>query len=256
MWDGECPSPNVPSLQNVGGSDIDALTVVLPSFPTHVIYETNGKAPSNKVKRTNLAKDDLSKSLDWYLDRMTPEDRSHFLNIMQDPISQMGPADKQLVWRLRYALVEKPDYLPKFLLAVDWFSEDQVSEAHRLLYYWETPTYVQALQILDQQYPDPRVRAYAVQLLGSLSDEELHSFLLQLVQLIKFEPFTDGALVRFLLRRALGNPELIGHTFFWYLKAEMHVKEVAARFGGEFGIDVVICNAIILFFPQYLLICT
>jgi hypothetical protein len=39
------------------------------------------------------------------------------------------------------------------------------------------------------------------------------------------------SLYRFLLRRALGNPELIGHTFFWFLKAEMHVKEVAARFG-------------------------
>ena len=234
LWDGECPSPDVPSLQNIGGPGVASLTVVLPSFPTQVLYETNGKVPSSKLKRNPsvLAKDELSKSLDWYLDRMAMKDRTHFLNIIMDPISQMSPDDKQLVWKLRYALVEKPDYLPKFLLAVDWFNEDQVSEAHRLLYYWEIPTYVQALQILDQKYPDPRVRAYAVQLLGSLSDDELHSFLLQLVQLIKFEPFVDGALVRFLLRRALGNPELIGHTFFWYLKAEMHVKEVSSRFGG------------------------
>jgi hypothetical protein len=204
LWDGACPSPNVPSLtpmpgMGLGSGGVDMLTVVLPSFPTQVIYETNGKVPSAAAQRSRtptLAKDDLSRSLDWYLDRMAASDKLHFLNVMSDPISQMSPGDKQLVWRLRYALIEQPAYLPKFLLAVDWFSEDQVSEAHRLLYYWETPSYVQALQLLDQKYPDPRVRAYAVQLLGSLSDEELHSFLLQLVQLIKFEPFSDGALVR------------------------------------------------------------
>jgi phosphatidylinositol-4,5-bisphosphate 3-kinase len=73
-----------------------------------------------------------------------------------------------------------------------------------------------------------------VQLLGTLDDDELHSFLLQLVQLLKFEPFLDGALVRFLFRRALGNPEKIGHTLFWFLRAEVHIREVAPRFGGMY----------------------
>ena len=245
LWDGECPSPNVPSLQNVGGS-VDAhtqlLTLTLPSFSNQVVYETNCKIPQSTLRKLGTSRktpvmssigDSNTMNLSWYIDRMSSEERSHFLKILSDPISEMNQAEKALVWRLRYALVDIPEYLPKFLLSVDWFSEDQVSESHKLLYYWTTPTYVQALQLLDQKYPDPRVRAYAVQLLGSLADEELHAFLLQLVQLLKFEPFFDGALIRFLLRRALGNPETIGHTFFWYLRAEMHVKEVSARFGGK-----------------------
>lgn len=64
-----------------------------------------------------------------------------------------------------------------------------------------------------------------------LGDAELHTFMLQLTQVLKFEPFLDSSLSRFLLRRALRRPRLIGHVLFWYLKAEMHIPEVAERFG-------------------------
>jgi hypothetical protein len=131
----------------------------------------------------------------------------------------------------RHALKREPAYLPKFLLSVDWFDSLAVAEAYRLLYQWELPTYIEALQLLDSRFPDPKVRAYAVQLLGSLTDDELLDFMLQLTQLLKFEPFHDSALARFLLRRALANPQTVGHKFFWYLQAELHSKEVAVRFG-------------------------
>jgi len=54
---------------------------------------------------------------------------------------------------------------------------------------------------------------------------------LQLVQALKYEARHDSALARFLLRRALRCPHQVGHTFFWCLKAEMHVPEVSERFG-------------------------
>lgn len=44
-------------------------------------------------------------------------------------------------------------------------------------------------------------------------------------------PTPVRALARFLLRRALLNPEILGHVLFWYLKAEMHVPGVRARYG-------------------------
>lgn len=234
LWDGECPSPNVPSLQNVSArSEGKVLTVELPAFDLPVVYEvkdyslTDPSGPSS----TSSYSSTTNRPLDWYLSRMVAQEKAHLLNVLQDPIASMTEEDKQLVWRMRYALMVEPAYLPKFLLAVDWFDHDAVAEAYRLLYKWEIPSYVQALQMLDQHYPDPRVRAYAVQLLGSLTDQELIGFMLQLTQLLKFETFHDSALVRFLMRRALGNPEKIGHTFFWYLKAEMHVKEVKLRYG-------------------------
>jgi hypothetical protein len=239
LWDGECPSPHVPQLQNVGAAgEGKVLMIELPGFSLPVVYEVSDNTLRD---RSSVAGDGLrfadnngpasNRSLQWYLSRMIAEEKDHFLNVLQDPIASMTEEDKQMVWKMRYALSVEPSYLPKFLLAVNWFDHDAVSEAYRLMYKWEIPSFTQALQMLDQHYPDPRVRAYAVQLLGTLDDEQLLGFMLQLTQLLKFETFHDSALVRFLMRRALGNPEKIGHTFFWYLKAEIHVKEVKTRFG-------------------------
>lgn len=49
------------------------------------------------------------------------------------------------------------------------------------------------------------------------SDEELSQYLLQLVQVLKYEPFLDCALSRFLLERALANRR-IGQFLFWHLR--------------------------------------
>ena len=54
-----------------------------------------------------------------------------------------------------------------------------------------------------------------------LSDEQLHLYLLQLVQALRFEFSHDSALSRFMLRRALQAPKLIGHTFYWMLKVRL-----------------------------------
>ena len=57
---------------------------------------------------------------------------------------------------------------------------------------------------------------------------------------MKFEPSADSSLARFLLRRALAVPRIIGHVFFWYLKAEMHTLEVhvSAAIGFESWLNV------------------
>jgi len=99
-----------------------------------------------------------------------------------------------------------------------------------MLYQWETPGPVDALTLLDHTTPDPKVRALAVSLLEGLDDNELCLYLLQLTQVLKFEPFIDSALARFLLRRALRSPKTVGQNLFWLFKAEMHVPEVRERF--------------------------
>jgi hypothetical protein len=55
--------------------------------------------------------------------------------------------------------------------------------------------------------------------------------ILQLTQVLKYEPYHDSALARFLLSRAVGNPPLIGHLFFWHLRSEMHLLEIYGRYG-------------------------
>jgi hypothetical protein len=52
----------------------------------------------------------------------------------------------------------------------------------------------------------------------------------QLVQNLKAEPYHDSALFRFLLRRALRNPLMIGHQLYWLLKSEMHNLHCCERY--------------------------
>jgi hypothetical protein len=106
-----------------------------------------------------------------------------------------------------------------------------------------------AMELLDGRFGDYRLREYAVKCLEGFDDEELADFLLQLVQVLKYESMHDSPLARFLLRRALANPREIGNKLFWGLRcarrgtgartdgeapdgrAEMHVKRFAPRFG-------------------------
>ena len=89
----------------------------------------------------------------------------------------------------------------------------------------------EALSLLTAELADPRIRSFAIQCLEEIGDDELRRYLLQLVQTLKFEHFHDSAVARFLLRRAIKNPTVIGHSLFWLLKAEMHQPLVRERFG-------------------------
>jgi phosphatidylinositol-4,5-bisphosphate 3-kinase len=149
--------------------------------------------------------------------------------VLSDPFIEMTESDRAMLWRFRYILRKSPSLIPKFLLAVNWFEPESVAEAYNLLYTWEPFSFVESLQMLDGRFPDPKVRAAAVQMLGGLTDTELLSFLLQLTQLLKFEQHHDSALARFLLRRAIASPEKIGQTFFWFLRSEVHLKEIQKR---------------------------
>lgn len=70
------------------------------------------------------------------------------------------------------------------------------------------------------------MRNYAVTILNSLTDAEVSDFLPQLVQVLKYELHHDSPLARLLVERALRNRSRIGHSFFWFLRAEMHVPEI------------------------------
>ena len=127
--------------------------------------------------------------------------------------------------------MSKPYSLPKLLLSVPWNEYKAVEELYAILDYWKPITPVQSLELLDAKYSDPVVRSYAVSRLEQLEDAEVEDYLLQLTQVLKYEPHHDSALARFLLKRALRNKKRIGHSLFWHLKSEMHIPEIAERYG-------------------------
>ncbi|KJE92194.1 phosphatidylinositol 3-kinase [Capsaspora owczarzaki ATCC 30864] len=149
--------------------------------------------------------------------------------VTRDPLARMTKKDKALVWKYRLYLRKDAKALPKFIRSVPWNKYELVAQAHALLEVWERPTAEDALELLDSEFADARVRAYGVACLDKLSDDKVMTYLSQLVQVLKYEPYFDCELARYLLRRALRN-QRIGHFFFWYLRAEMHLPDVAARF--------------------------
>lgn len=154
------------------------------------------------------------------------------LKISFNPLSftMLSNSDKELLWNVRYFILRRADLLPAFVMSVPWNKADRVQELYDLLDLWTPPTAIQALQLLDRRFMDPKVRAYAVHCLEDLPDEELALYMLQLCQQLKFEAFVDSALARFLLRRALTNQKLIGHMYFWLLQSEVYNKDVSKRY--------------------------
>ena len=138
------------------------------------------------------------------------------------------------VWQHRRDLMKQRFALPVCILSLPYGNAFAVVEMHSLMQEWAAPGPLELLQLLGRRFPDPAVRLFAVECLQRLSDAALLRYMLQLTQTLRFEPYADSALARFLLRRALASPATIGHVFFWSLKAEMRGSDPGgARLGRE-----------------------
>uniref|UniRef100_A0A3Q2P3R0 Phosphatidylinositol-4,5-bisphosphate 3-kinase, catalytic subunit gamma n=1 Tax=Fundulus heteroclitus TaxID=8078 RepID=A0A3Q2P3R0_FUNHE len=145
--------------------------------------------------------------------------------VSTDPLHPLSPEDKELLWHFRHECMRDPRAYPKLLGSVRWGKQEDVLATHRLLersYAWDTSglDVGLAMQLLDCHYSDAQVRSMAVRKLETLEDDDVLRYLLQLVQAVKFEPYHDSALVRFLLKRALRSKR-IGHFLFWFLRSEI-----------------------------------
>lgn len=100
---------------------------------------------------------------------------------------------------------------------------------YSILEKWPTVSVDIAITLLNARYMDTLVRQFAVRSLDrGLTDGLLENYLIQMVQLLKNEPYLDNALARFLLRRALLSRRF-GHFFFWTLKSQLEDPNCAHR---------------------------
>eukprot|EP00597_Dinobryon_sp_UTEXLB2267_P004376 CAMPEP_0170076114 /NCGR_PEP_ID=MMETSP0019_2-20121128/13143_1 /TAXON_ID=98059 /ORGANISM="Dinobryon sp., Strain UTEXLB2267" /LENGTH=576 /DNA_ID=CAMNT_0010287543 /DNA_START=221 /DNA_END=1952 /DNA_ORIENTATION=- len=120
----------------------------------------------------------------------------------------------KLIWRMRTAMrAEYPWAVTLFVLSVDWLNAEESEEAYKLLYNWKRPSPADVLQLLDYRFQDARVRAYAVTMLSFISGK----YIVPIGFSPSVQPYSDSSLVRFLLRRAVGNPILIGRKLCLHL---------------------------------------
>uniref|UniRef100_A0AAQ4PUM0 phosphatidylinositol 3-kinase n=1 Tax=Gasterosteus aculeatus aculeatus TaxID=481459 RepID=A0AAQ4PUM0_GASAC len=139
--------------------------------------------------------------------------------------------EKELLWKLRTEVRDRfHESLSKLLLVTKWNRHEDVVQMVSLLRNWPDLPAIHALELLDYSFPDPAVRSFTIACLRKLSDDELLQYLIQLVQVLKYESYLDCDLTTFLLERALSNWR-IGHFLFWHLRSEIHVASVSLRFG-------------------------
>ncbi|KAI6653487.1 Phosphatidylinositol 4,5-bisphosphate 3-kinase catalytic subunit gamma isoform-like [Oopsacas minuta] len=149
--------------------------------------------------------------------------------ISGDPLKELTHREKALVQKYLHYSSQRAEALPKYLLSLDWGNVEEVSLSHQMLKRWAPLSLEVAMQLLDYHVADAEVRKLAVKRLEKMSDEEVQLYLLQMVQVLKFEPYHDSALGRFLLERALKS-KTVGHYFYWFLRSEMGTHEYLQRF--------------------------
>lgn len=160
-----------------------------------------------------------------------------------DQLVELTPEQKMLLWDCREVCTTRCELLTKFLRSTFWSNALAVEKTRQLLLRWdhrEDP--LEWLEFLDIRYADPVVRELAIQKLSYLDDQRLSEILLQLVQVLKYEPYHDSPLARFLLRRALLAPLVIGHPLFWLLRSEMHIPGVRERYGAVLTAYLTYCG--------------
>eukprot|EP01060_Flectonema_neradi_P013553 TRINITY_DN20313_c0_g1_i1.p1 TRINITY_DN20313_c0_g1~~TRINITY_DN20313_c0_g1_i1.p1 ORF type:complete len:1132 (+),score=183.74 TRINITY_DN20313_c0_g1_i1:61-3456(+) len=218
------------------------LTIAIhhPVFSKPVRFPS-GKVPSTMTERLHDNHNQLMNELDSSLRKNIVNQLRTVREVVQkDPLYKLTAVDKLLLWQFRGDLTQNPSALSKFLQAVDWASPAAVQGALHLLHHpdkhrqWQTPPpgeELVALELLDARYASSAVREYAINILDRLGDDLLSDCILQLVQVLKYEPYHYSALARFLLRRCIRSPHQIGHQVFWHLKAEMSNSAVQERHG-------------------------
>ena len=149
--------------------------------------------------------------------------------LAQDNFDSLTFAQKEILFKYSYYCSQKAYALPKYLLILNWADPVNVGQCHYLLEKWCPISLEIALHLLNYYFADAQVRKLAVHYLDKLSNSELMLYLLQLVQVLKFEPYHDSALSRLLLRRAL-SCKIFGHYYFWYLRSEIDTCEYRERF--------------------------
>ena len=121
--------------------------------------------------------------------RPNAEERDKLTAVIEYPSGREPNAEEQdLVWRFRHFLADNRYALSKFLCSVKWNIEAEAEQARLLMRRWAHPKPADALELLSRKFQSNQaVRQYAVERLAQATDDELITYLLQLVQALRYE---------------------------------------------------------------------
>ncbi|XP_041367790.1 phosphatidylinositol 4-phosphate 3-kinase C2 domain-containing subunit alpha-like [Gigantopelta aegis] len=179
------------------------LQVNLPDFDKNIFF------PEPIIKGSSPSKT---------FDLLIPELKERVQNVLEkDCKSTYGAEELEIVWSYRHYLHEYPMLLPRILQAAHSWDWASLSEIYALLRDWKPVEPMQAFEMLLPEFPDLRVREFAVKSLGQMKPDDLVEFLPQLIQALKFESYQNSSLARLLLEQSCRSIRF-AHQFFWLLK--------------------------------------
>uniref|UniRef100_A0AAY4E0J4 Phosphatidylinositol-4-phosphate 3-kinase n=1 Tax=Denticeps clupeoides TaxID=299321 RepID=A0AAY4E0J4_9TELE len=144
-------------------------------------------------------------------------------------VTRLTQEDRRLLWEKRNFCHAESSRLPLVLASAPSWEWACLPDIYALLRQWACMNHLDALGLLHATFPDQECRRTAVQWMDSISNPELLDFLPQLVQALKYECYLDSPLVRFLLRRAIGDLR-IAHYLFWLLKDALQDSQFSVRY--------------------------
>ena len=149
----------------------------------------------------------------------------------KSPFDELNNYEKMTLWRNRFAVSGMASLIPRLFLSCDYNNPNTNQEIEQLTKVINGVSVVQAIELLSGKYVNEYIRKFAVNILREADTVVIQSYLLQLIQALKYEKNHDSALARFLIEQAILHPITIGHEFFWHLRSEMFNQNVQQRFG-------------------------
>lgn len=107
------------------------------------------------------------------------------------PTTHLTGEEQDLIWKYRFYLSKEKKALTKFLKCINWQTKTEVQQALKLLELWAPMDVEDSLELLSPNFNHPAVRRYAITRLKQAPDEDLLLYLLQLVQALKYEKYSD-----------------------------------------------------------------
>ncbi|KAI1890648.1 hypothetical protein AGOR_G00155820 [Albula goreensis] len=201
-----------------------------PNFsqPDSVILQVDFPTSSFEVRFTTPPPAEFSPQYEF--SRMDQNSQRQLQDVLhKKSLFWLTQEDRRLLWEKRYFCHAESSGLPLVLASAPSWEWACLPDIYALLRQWACMNHLDALGLLHASFPDQELRRTAVKWMDSISDAELLDFLPQLVQALKYECYLDSPLVRFLLRRAIGDVR-IAHYLFWLLKDALQDSQFSVRY--------------------------
>ena len=176
----------------------------------------------------------LSKSLYLVADvdaQPGPRERKLIREILRRPPISLDPAkpadEASLLWKYRYFLRHDVDGFIPFMQCVDWSARVEVAEAEKLVPLWKAIAVEDALMCLSYLFASTHcIRKYAVDIVRRESPQRIRSFLLQLVQGIRYD--VERELADFVLELCYNSWEMCSDAY-WFASVEAELEGPRSR---------------------------